>query len=101
MRSTVCKPLFCGFASQKYSTTHNLQTAVVLNVTESKRLKATASETSEKQKPYFLKSECFWFLCYGKSCFLAELKNECFLSYASASTSFIAIERMKVLFARC
>ncbi len=29
---TVCKSRLCGFASQKYSTTHNLQTAVVLNV---------------------------------------------------------------------
>jgi hypothetical protein len=29
---TVCKSRLCGFASQKHSTTHNLQTAVVLNV---------------------------------------------------------------------
>jgi hypothetical protein len=29
---TVCKSRLCGFASQKYSTTHNSQTAVVLNV---------------------------------------------------------------------
>jgi hypothetical protein len=32
---TVCKSRLCGFASQKYSTTHNLQTAVVLNVRRS------------------------------------------------------------------
>ncbi len=29
---TVCKLRFCGFASQKYSTTHNLQTAAELGV---------------------------------------------------------------------
>ncbi len=29
---TVCKLRFCGFASQKYSTTRNLQTAAELNV---------------------------------------------------------------------
>jgi hypothetical protein len=29
---TVCKSCLCGFAWQKYSTTHNLQTAVVLSV---------------------------------------------------------------------
>jgi hypothetical protein len=29
---TVYKSRFCGFASQKYSTTRNLQTAVVLGV---------------------------------------------------------------------
>jgi hypothetical protein len=32
VRWTVCKLRFCGFAAQKYSTTHNLQTVVVLNV---------------------------------------------------------------------
>jgi hypothetical protein len=79
----------------------NLLTAAELGVTEGKKLKASASEASEKQKLQFLKSECFWFFRFGKSCFHAELKNECSLSYASASTSFIAIERMKVLFARC
>jgi hypothetical protein len=37
----------------------NLQPAAELNVTEGKKLKATASETSQKQKRHFLKNDCF------------------------------------------
>jgi hypothetical protein len=37
----------------------NLKAAAELNVTEGKKLKATASEISQKQKRYFLKNECF------------------------------------------
>ncbi len=80
---------------------HNLKTAAELSVTEGKNFKATASEASQKQKRYFLKNKCFWFSRFGEFRFLNKLKNEYFLSYASASTRFIAIERMKVLFARC
>ncbi len=60
----------------------NLQTAAELGVTKGKKFKATASETSKKQKLYFL-------------------KNECFLFHASESASFVAVERTKVLFALC
>ncbi len=86
---------------KRFPQNHNLQTAVEHGVTKGNKFIATASEGPQKQKLNFLKNECFWFLRFGKSCFLSELKNECFLSYASASTSFIAIERMKVLFAPC
>jgi hypothetical protein len=79
----------------------HLQTAVEHYVTEGKNFKTTALEASQKQKRYFLKNKCFWFSRFGEFRFLSKLKNECFLSYASASTSFIAIERTKVLFARC
>jgi hypothetical protein len=43
----------------------NLQPAAELNVTVSKILKASAPETSQKQKRYSLKNECFWFLRFG------------------------------------
>ena len=79
----------------------NLQTAAELGVTKGKNSKATAAETSKMQKHYYFKNECSWVFCFGEFGFLSKLKNECFLSYASASTSFIAIERTKVLFARC
>jgi hypothetical protein len=46
--------------------------------------------------------ECMFLVSrFGEFGFLSELKNDCFLSYASVSTSFIAIERTKVLFSRC
>ena len=79
----------------------NLQPAAELNVTESKKLKATASETSQKQKLHFFKNECFCVCRFGKFCFLSKFKNEFFLFYASESMNSIAIERMKVLFAPC
>jgi hypothetical protein len=37
----------------------NLLTAAELGVTKGKKFKATASETPQKQKRYFLKNECF------------------------------------------
>ena len=79
----------------------NLQTAAELGVTKGKKFKATASEIPQKQKLYSLKNECFWFFRFGEFGFLSKLKNECFLSYASESVNSIAIERMKVLVARC
>jgi hypothetical protein len=49
----------------------NLQPAAELNVTEGKKLKATASEISQKQKLYFLKNVCFWFYVSASLVFLA------------------------------
>jgi hypothetical protein len=69
---------FCGFATQKYSTTHNLQAAAELSVTKVKSLKASASETPQKQKLHSSTHECFWVARFGEFCFLSKLKNECF-----------------------
>jgi len=44
---------------------HNLKTAAELGVTKGKKLKATASETPQKQKLYFLKNEYFWLIRFG------------------------------------
>jgi hypothetical protein len=43
----------------KFTATRYLQSAGERNVTEGKKLKATASETSQKQKRHFLKNDCF------------------------------------------
>ena len=43
----------------KFAATRYLQSAGERNVTEGKKLKATASEASQKQKLQFVKSECF------------------------------------------
>jgi hypothetical protein len=37
----------------------NLKAAAELNVTNGKKFKASASETSQNQKHYYLKNECF------------------------------------------
>jgi hypothetical protein len=50
---------------KRFPQKNNLQTAAELNVTKVKSLKTTASETSQKQKLYFLKNECFWFFRFG------------------------------------
>jgi hypothetical protein len=49
----------------------NLQTAAELGVTEGKKLKATASEASQKQKRYFLSMNVFGFYASANSVFLA------------------------------
>jgi hypothetical protein len=49
----------------KFIATHYLQFAGERNVTKGKKFKATASETSQKQKLYFLKNECFWVFRLG------------------------------------
>jgi hypothetical protein len=43
----------------------NLQPAAELGVTKGKKFKATASETSKKQKRFSLKNECFWVSRFG------------------------------------
>jgi hypothetical protein len=62
----------------KFIATRYLQSAGERNVTKGKKFKATASETPQKRKRYFLKNECFWVFRFGESCFLGMLKNECF-----------------------
>jgi hypothetical protein len=44
---------------------HYLKTTGYRNVTKGKKFKATASETSQKQKLHYLKNECFWFFRFG------------------------------------
>jgi hypothetical protein len=44
---------FCGFASQKYSTTRNLQTAAELSVTKGKKFKSFRFGNIEKAKAVF------------------------------------------------
>jgi hypothetical protein len=55
----------------KFIATRYLQSAGELNVTEGKKLKATASEISQKQKLYVLKNACFWFYASASLVFLA------------------------------
>jgi hypothetical protein len=49
----------------KFIATRHLQSAGERNVTKGKKFKATASETPQKQKLYFLKNECFRFFRFG------------------------------------
>ena len=53
-------PLRCILRQKCY-----LKTTGYRNVTRVKSSKATASETPQKQKLYFLKNECFWVFCFG------------------------------------
>jgi hypothetical protein len=48
-----------------------LQPAVEHNVTEGKKLKATASEISQKQKLYISRMNFFWFYASASFAFLA------------------------------
>jgi len=49
----------------KFIATRYLQSAGERNVTKGKKFKATASETPQKQKRYFLKNEFFWVFRFG------------------------------------
>jgi len=69
----VCKSRLCGFAAQKYSTTHDLQTAVVLNV---KYLSlfwfvVVVNAVVLFVSVFTLRESCTW---KNRSCFLLRIK---------------------------
>ena len=55
----------------KFIATRYLQSAGERNVTEGKKLKATASEASQKQKRYFLSMNVFGFYASASFVFFA------------------------------
>jgi hypothetical protein len=90
---TVFKSRFCGFAAQKYSTKPQLKNCRLARRYRRQEIKSYSFGNIAKGKAVCFEECMFLVLRFGEFGFLSKLKKECFLFYASESTSFVVIER--------